>query len=633
MYPLPLCDNFMTYSPEETYRVRAARFAAERDALHRRWNRVSNVRLVLFVLALVAAVAGLWLQASWLYALAGALAVGFLAAVAYHTALGARRRRSNELWAINDEGLRRARRDWATLPLRAPVNNDADAPFFAGDIDLLGHASLQHLLSTPATHAGLATLRAWLLSPAAPQQIVERQVAAASLALLNDFRDQFALRARLMDARPDDEPFLEWAEGDGWLLARPWLVWGSRALGLLTVGALVAQLAFGASPFITLAFIFVNGLLTFGLARQVEDALGVMAASQDALGAYASLFALVAAHPPQSPLLERQRGALTRGDGDAVGQMRRLALIAGLASIRGSLFYLPIQFLTLWSFHVLWLQERWQRVAGRHVREWIAACGEIEALTALATLCHDQPAWAFPTISAGEAPVLDARGLGHPLLANSARVGNDVVIGPPGSFLLVTGSNMSGKSTLLRAIGLNVALAQAGAPVCATSMRLPPLALATSMRVSDSLEAGVSFFMAELQRLKQVVDAAAPARASGRTLLYLLDEILQGTNTSERQIAARRIIRHLVASGALGAVSTHDLSLADAPDLREARRAVYLTETVTRTPDGPAIHFDYALRPGVATSTNALVLLELVGLPSDADERGRQAFLDADERG
>jgi hypothetical protein len=604
-------------NPEETYRARAAGFAAERDALHARWNRVSNLRLALFVLTLVAGGLGLWLGAGWLYALAGALALGFVAAVAYHTALGQRRRRKHELWAINDEGLRRARRDWGALPLRAPADNEAGAPFFAGDLDLLGHASLQHLLSTPATPVGLATLRGWLLAPASPDTIAERQAAVAELAPLNDFRDQFALLARLMDAPPDDEPLLAWAEGGGWLLARPWLVWLSRLLGALALGALVAQLALGAPALITLALVFVNGLLTFGLARRVEGALGVLTARQPALQSYAALFELVAAQRLASPLLARLHRALAGEGADAGRQMRRLALIAGLASIRSSIFYLPIQLLSLWSFHVLWMLERWQRDAGRHARAWIAACGEVEALAALATLRHDQPGWAFPEVVAGEPALVEARGLGHPLLPDAARVGNDVSVGPPGSFLLVTGSNMSGKSTLLRALGLNAVLAQAGAPVCAQSMRLPPLALATSMRVSDSLEAGVSFFMAELQRLKLVVDAAEAARGSGRALLFLLDEILQGTNTTERQIAARRIIRHLVVLGAIGAVSTHDLSLADAPDLREARRAVYFTESITRTPEGPAIHFDYTLRPGIATSTNALVLLELVGLPRE----------------
>ncbi|PLS79512.1 MAG: hypothetical protein CYG59_12810 [Chloroflexi bacterium] len=186
--------------------------------------------------------------------------------------------------------------------------------------------------------------------------------------------------------------------------------------------------------------------------------------------------------------------------------------------------------------------------------------------------------------------------------------------------MLVTGSNMSGKSTLLRAVGLSVVLAQAGGPVCAGDLQLPPITLATSMRVQDSLERGVSYFMAEIQRLKAVVDLAEQTRAAGqRTLLYLLDEILHGTNTGERQIAARRIIRHLLNQGALGAVSTHDLALGDAPELAAAAQLVHFTETFARGPEGPVMHFDYRLRPGIATSTNALKLMELVGLPLDAD--------------
>jgi DNA mismatch repair ATPase MutS len=193
-------------------------------------------------------------------------------------------------------------------------------------------------------------------------------------------------------------------------------------------------------------------------------------------------------------------------------------------------------------------------------------------------------------------------------------------VGPPGTFLLVTGSNMSGKSTLLRAIGVNVVLAQAGGPVCADDMAIPPLALATSVRVRDSLEYGVSYYMAELRRIKEVVDAATEARAEGKRVpFFLLDEILHGTNTSERQIAARRIIRHLLALGATGVVSTHDLTLADSPDLARVSQQVYFTEQFSRGPEGPVMRFDYRLRPGVATSTNALKLMEIVGLPVDDD--------------
>jgi DNA mismatch repair ATPase MutS len=238
--------------------------------------------------------------------------------------------------------------------------------------------------------------------------------------------------------------------------------------------------------------------------------------------------------------------------------------------------------------------------------------GEAEALTALAGLRHANPDWSFPRLVPG-ASALEAEELGHPLLPPDVCVTNDVEVGPPGRFLLVTGSNMSGKSTLLRALGLNAVLAQAGAPVCARSLTLPPLRVCTSMRVDDSLRGGVSFFMAELRRLKHVVDVAEAGDEA--TTLYLLDEILQGTNTAERRVAARTVIRRLLASGAMGAVTTHDLTLADADDLMEAAVPVHFTETVGSPAEG--LSFDYRLRPGIARSTNALKLLRLVGLGGD----------------
>ncbi|HEV7129625.1 MAG TPA: hypothetical protein VGN32_19485, partial [Ktedonobacterales bacterium] len=206
--------------------------------------------------------------------------------------------------------------------------------------------------------------------------------------------------------------------------------------------------------------------------------------------------------------------------------------------------------------------------------------------------------------------------LGHPLLPSAACVGNDITVGPPGTFILVSGSNMSGKSTLLRAIGINVALAQAGAPVCAASLRLHPTAIITSMRIRDSLELGISYFMAELTRLKLVVEEVQDAVDGGtQTPLFLLDEILAGTNTGERRIAAAHIINYLVGLGATGAVSTHDLALAESPELSGSSKLVHFTESFTRGVEGLSMHFDYLLRPGVATTTNALKLMEMAGLP------------------
>jgi DNA mismatch repair ATPase MutS len=272
----------------------------------------------------------------------------------------------------------------------------------------------------------------------------------------------------------------------------------------------------------------------------------------------------------------------------------------------------------LWDFHVYFAMERWRRRSGRHVRGWIEALGSLAALAALARIRADEPEWGVPRLDAST-DALQAESLGHPLIAAGRRVANDVRVGPRGTLLLITGSNMSGKSTLLRAIGLNAVLAQAGAPVCATAFTMPPADLHTSIRVQDSLELGLSYFMAALARLKQIVDAAVrqssgqAERGAGpsRVLLYLLDEVLQGTNSVERDLAVRAVVRHLLDAGAIGVMTTHDLALAGEEPLKSAATLAHFTEQVH--PDG-TMTFDYRLRPGLATSTNALRLMQLIGI-------------------
>jgi len=274
----------------------------------------------------------------------------------------------------------------------------------------------------------------------------------------------------------------------------------------------------------------------------------------------------------------------------------------------------------LLDVHVGFALDRWRARWGHDIRRWIEALGEMEALSSLATLAYDNPEWGMPEWEAPETAerpgsgVLRARALGHPLLLPGSCVRNDVEVGPPGTFLFVTGSNMSGKSTLLRAVGANVVLAAAGAPACAASLNLPPVRLWTSMRVDDSVTDGISRFMAELLRVRSVVEAARGHRRGEPPVLYLLDEMLQGTNTAERRVAARAVLRHLLAEGAIGGVTSHDLTLADAPDLESVRRAYHFRERVEAGEQGTELYFDYLLRPGVATTRNALRLLEAVGL-------------------
>ncbi len=376
----------------------------------------------------------------------------------------------------------------------------------------------------------------------------------------------------------------------------------------------------GLLPFsLWMGILLFNVALSLLAARRIHEIFNRVSSRADEIGHYAALFDLVGRRTAHAAFLRNLKSTINHQGHGASAQVDRLARLVTLADLRYSqLMHAIVQAFTLWDFHVLGAIERWQARSGRHARQWFAALADWDALAALAGLAHDNPTWAYAEIcDPAEGAIVAARDLGHPLLAASARVTNDVSLGPPGTFLLVTGSNMSGKSTLLRAIGLNVVLAQAGGPVAASEFRLPPITLATSMRIEDSLADGTSLFMAELRRLKQIVDDAGQrAMGNQRCLVYLLDEILHGTNSVERQIAVRHVMLHLLHYKAIGAISTHDLGLATVAPLDQAAKAVHFQESFSDGPTGRTMKFDYKLRPGLATTTNAIQLLEMVGLVS-----------------
>jgi hypothetical protein len=604
-------------SPDDTYRQRRSAFEAEEKRLARISFRFSVVRGGLFLgflacLAVILVRAGSAFVPGWWIGAAGWL-VAFFAVLPAHDRVIAAQRRAGDLRMLNEQALDRIARAWDRLPIPETAVEGTNGPL-ARDLDLFGRASLFQLLGTAHTPPGKAILAGWLLQAAPPGEVGRRQEAVAELAPEIDFRQQMEVRARPLDrVPPDTERFLQWAEGEPWLLARPALLWSTRLLPPLTIGLLLAAAFTDLRVGPALFLITVNLVLSYNLRERLEETLNRVSAREGELLRYAEAMEVAVGRPATAEILRRNAGLLAPAGVPAHRWMDLLHRRVVLGDARhASLLHFPLQLLLLWDFHIVWLLERWQRDAGRRVRGWLAALGEIEALAALAGLRFDNPGWAFPTVEENEDRVT-ARGLGHPLIAEAQRVGNDVEVGPPGSFLLVTGSNMSGKSTLLRSIGINTVLAQAGGPVCAVEMRLPPVEIATSILIEDSLAAGVSFFMAEVLRIQAVVAAADRCAAEGRRLLYLLDEILRGTNSSERQIAVRRVVRHLLRQGALGAISTHDLQLAEIEELRAVSRPVHFRETIHPGGEGPAMTFDYKMRPGVATTVNALKLMELVG--------------------
>jgi hypothetical protein len=603
-------------SAEALYQQRRDDATAERDRLADRAAQISNYRLLAFGLAVAALV---WAEIRpataalgfGLFALAG---LGFFALIVVHARLRGRERRAAEMAAINDEALARIARQWDRLPRvrdRPPPGHP-----YAHDLDIFGTASVARLLATTGTGVGRARLQRWLLEPAPLDVARRRQAAVRELVGRLDFRQDIQVAGRLAgdpDRRALDE-FLAWAEAGPWLLRRPVRLWAARLVPAATLVLLGLHLDGVVDRPWWLIPLLVGFVIAALVRKPVSRLLDRASLGDASLREYASLVERIQDQEFEAEPLREIRGALT-AETDARRELERLAWLTELAGLRHSgLFYVILHSVTLWDVHVLWGLERWQRRAGSRIRDWIDHVAEIDAASGLATMPADEDGWSFPELLP-EGDRLEAEGLAHPLLGAGERVANDVDVGPPGTFLMVTGSNMSGKSTLLRAIGVNAVLALAGGPVLAGRLRVPPLDVRTSMRVEDSLERGVSLFMAELQQLKRVVDAAdMAAEQGGRLLLYLLDEILHGTNTAERQVAVREVLGHLLRRPAIGAISTHDLQLADAEPLAAAVRPVHFRETLHPEGHEPPMTFDYRLRDGIATSTNALKLVRLVGL-------------------
>ena len=598
-----------------SYSGNAERHRQARDEEARHSLLFSRLRLITFLAAATCLVWTLSRGATPLMLLiACVLFVAFGALVVRHARIEERIAWYEALRLVNVRGAARVARDWNVLPeAQAPNDVDLSTHPTAVDLDLFGRASLVQWLGPAATAGGRTTLVRWLLNPAPRAEIVARQAAIADLAPLDAWREQFAAHGVLATGATDVEVgrFLAWAEGDAAFGRNAALV---RAMVLMLTGALWLLIALHATGIVDAAFWgvpLVAGLvLSYSMTRRIEATLDKAGGGQRALSRYAHLFELAVTVPSSSPRLSLLLERLSAEDGPAPASMRRLNRILAFGEMRrgAALLHLVIQALTLWDFYVLFALDRWRHANGRRVGGWLESLAEIDALAQLATLRRDNPEWCVPEITTS--PEIEAEALGHPLIPDDRRVDNDVTIGPPGTMLLITGSNMSGKSTLLRAIGLNVVLAQAGGAVCARQMRMPECDLETSIRVQDSLELGLSYYMAALARLKGVV-AAAEHKREGRVLLYLLDEILQGTNSVERSVAVRAVVRHLLDAGAIGAMTTHDLSLASEEPLSHAAKLVHFSETLD---DQGSMRFDYTLKPGLATSRNALRLMQLIGI-------------------
>ena len=564
----------------------------------------------------------------------------FVRLVLQHRALRLELRRVRTAESLARAGEFRLSRDWDGLQgalqqtgyedaLSSPAAAADERHPYVRDLDIFGPASVRALLGPVPTPTGIETLRAWLSAPASVAEIRRRQAAVRSLALDFEGRERLAIESLLVE-RVDREgwvSFLSWLSSPDEILPW-WAIHVARIMPPITIALFASYVMVEAVP----AWVFtvplgVQTLLAWRWGLALRTWLDAASNRSRGVRRHHPLFLAWEGYASDEEGVLRLLARLGRRTGRrASSEIRSLEKWLDAADSRASMFHIVFAAVVFWDVHVAWGLARWRHRSGEHVRDWFEALGELEALSALATLAHDHPDWCWPELDEGEAS-FEADGLGHPLLSDHERRTSDVALDPPGRFLLVTGSNMSGKSTLLRSIGLAAVLAQAGSVVCARRAKLTPLRTFTSMRITDSLTGGVSLFMAELLRLKSLVDAAdgVAERESGDpesappALLYLVDEVLQGTNSEERRVAARRIVRHLLAANAIGAVTTHDLSLHDDAALDPASTKVHFREQLNDDGRGDVLSFDYLLRQGLATSRNALKLLKIVGLDDGSD--------------
>ena len=625
--------------PGEAYRAALEQRESELSELRGLTRRVEVGRMVAF---LVASIVGLLYSDLPVPPPVAATTAGmalfvFLVLIVRHRALRCQTRRAESAETLARVGLLRLDRKWAEMEealsavgyddplLRADAADEAHP--YGADLDLFGPASIRALLGPTPTPVGMQKLREWLSDPAPVDEVLGRQRAVRSLA--PDFvgREALAIEGLQVDRMAERtwRGFLDWLAGpdlfasmtkteDGTSDDLPvWSIHIARGLPPITLGLFVLYAVRSDVPaLIWIAPLFFQGVLSWRWGQKLDAYLGRASAQAPGLRGYDVLISTWESYRSDDPVVRRLQGVLVGDVGRrASTEVRRLGRWLDAADSRASSLHGVLATCCLWDVHVAWGMERWRIGAGDHAEAWFDAVGELEALAALATLAHDHPDWCWPELRDG-APYFEAEGLAHPLLPDVVARTSDVSLEPPGRFLLVTGSNMSGKSTLLRSIGLAAVLAQAGSVVCARRAVIGPLRTFTSMRIHDSLAGGVSLFMAELLRLKALVDASTKS-GDETGLLYLIDEVLQGTNSEERRVAARRIIGHLLTENAIGVVTTHDLALHEDPTLDPTSRKVHFREKVGEEGD-QVLTFDYVLRPGLATSRNALKLLRIVGL-------------------
>ena len=597
-----------TPAPEYSHRIEQQR--ATLATLQLADRRLSITRLAVFAVgALIGLLAWRVVLSPWWLLIP---VVAFILLMRRHEVVIQGRDAAARAIAFYERGLARLEDRWIGTGEPGDRFRD-DAHLYANDLDIFGQGSLFELLSIARTRPGEEALAAWLKTPAEPDDIRARHAAVRELRDTLDLRERIALAGSDVRASVDGEGLLAWARSEPTLQQR----WLRRLAAVLTAAALTSATVWAVTGRYGL-FLLVVGLeilYSLPLRARTEKALHAADGPARDLDVLAHVLTEIEKQKFTSNRLVSLSGTLDRSGVRASAAIRKLHRLVEMHDWQHNLFFGLFAPVVLWGTHLAFAIEHWRAQHGAGVGAWLETVGEFEALGSLAAYHYEHPEDPFPELAEGSV-AFEGTALGHPLIPVARMVPNDVSLGDKTRLLVVSGSNMSGKSTLLRTVGINAVLAFAGAPVRATALRLTPLTIGATLRIQDSLQEGRSRFYAEITRLRALADLAHSSPA----LLFLLDELLHGTNSHDRLIGATGVLHSFVERGAIGLVTTHDLALTGvALELDSKAANVHFEDRL----EAGEMRFDYRMKPGPVTRSNAIALMRAVGLDVDRDASPR----------
>jgi hypothetical protein len=591
------------------YLQRTVDFKAQADALQQRYEKLGWVRLFAF-LALVALLILVWSETPWWSGmLATALGIfAFAQLVKRHERVQQDAKHYQHLSSLNKGEAQSQENDHSNWP-GGKAYSDPQHPY-SYDMDMFGPYSLFQMINRGQTSIGQARLASWLQQPANNATILARQAAAAEIAEQLEWQQHFrAYGAELEEEDGQIDRLKTWLEEPYIVLEKPMrkaALWIAPPLFVMAMTLWITVWPW----YLALLLLIPAGLWIRNSLDEVQRIHTLTGKATDTLRRYAQLIGHIESATFSSPLLLDLQAAFKHDHTTASDAIRQLAYRVSQLDVRYNAFVFLLEFSVVWDLQQAYRLDKWKAQHRDELNNWFEALASLEALMSLGNLKGNQPDWVFPVVS--EERLLEAEALGHPLIDSKKRVTNELYMPTQGHMHLVTGSNMAGKSTWLRTVGINIVLALAGAPVCARKLQLPQLQVYTSMRTQDALHESTSSFYAELKRLKFIIEAVEdPAKTAGRPVFFLLDEILKGTNSRDRHTGSKALIRQLIASRGAGIIATHDLELGALEAESNGQIENWAIEVDIK--EG-RLFFDYKTKRGVSQSFNATLLMQQMGI-------------------